>query len=798
MRDESLASLPVAIPLTRVSPLWRILTVLLAIGIFFMLVVVFLLIRELVRVNLQGAAAIPATVATTAPPMVATTAPVTMPVTAEDKPVDPSVLPYPVSEDIPITRADEKPSSLARKRFLDAGQAVWNLPASPDLTDVVISWDGRNIAYGVGTVLYAGMPGSPQLIDANAPAGPYYGGPGMPGMAPGMPPPPPGMPWGAALPDDNPVRVIGAPTWVPNLQHVIFADTRGRLRRYDMNSQQMTTLPYQGDSPVLSPTDAQQLLFVRSRALGKLDTLVAGPAIDPTEVVQAPVTKGNIRVLIPESQSAWRSLAVSPDGKRLALVSNRGHEGKKRALWRVFVLDLQAGDGAEPRPITTPAEKVGHVCWATDGRSVIYARSQDPVPVDCLDGEQERRHLAMDLFQYDLDAMEEKRLSRGGGFFSPSMASDGFLHYLSSRDGPAGSRVDLRRIALSKAREWAAKEPPSLVRSAEDWQALAQDVLKEAGLEADLPGDKLNAQALTNLAGTFDRLHAKRFGTPAPRSIRTFDRQRRELARLELTPAARPGLNLVVAAAEGEHLRQKHAASWHLASGPLVPTKPQSLAEEDDSLFGMVVNPFALPPLGREDERSRSSLPATGVLADWLKRAQGRTLILSNDATAATAALAALVDPDLERGTVLLRQGKGNEADQVFEDLVLRHERNACLVVHVGKLLYDGNRRPTLLRIMEKQCARGQPPDPRKYNLWGLSLMTGDTRQAINAFKAALRTDLNYGPAYLNLAEAYKQSGQLDAARACLQRYLRLMPEGPLAADARRRLGAFGENGLNR
>ena len=47
------------------------------------------------------------------------------------------------------------------------------------------------------------------------------------------------------------------------------------------------------------------------------------------------------------------------------------------------------------------------------------------------------------------------------------------------------------------------------------------------------------------------------------------------------------------------------------------------------------------------------------------------------------------------------------------------------------------------------------------------------------------------GTAYLNLAQAYQRVNDRDAAILCLKRYLKLMPFGPLAADARQRLAVL-------
>src|SRR5207248_1178876 len=132
----------------------------------------------------------------------------------------------------------------------------------------------------------------------------------------------------------------------------------------------------------------------------------------------------------------------------------------------------------------------------------------------------------------------------------------------------------------------------------------------------------------------------------------------------------------------------------------------------------------------------------------------------------------------------------------VFQGLLKqkRHERNLHLALQMGKLLYEEKRLSALQGLIEEHGER-LPHDARKFNLLGLALLEGQPRQAVDAFKNALRCDLRFEPAYLNLAQAYQLANEPQSARMCLQRYLALMPDGDYAADARRRLAAVDAMG---
>jgi tetratricopeptide (TPR) repeat protein len=325
------------------------------------------------------------------------------------------------------------------------------------------------------------------------------------------------------------------------------------------------------------------------------------------------------------------------------------------------------------------------------------------------------------------------------------------------------------------------------------WAALIEQVLKEAQVPADADGQKLTPAALARLAEVFPRAYRDRFQAEPPRATADFDRTRREIQGLRWPRAARPGLALVLGALEGEYLRQSHCAAWHLSPGPLAPEPPPTAQPEEESPFGYVVNPFLWPGWrGTADAPDGADASAAMPLEALLASALGRPLVLANDPAVGRAAVAALTDPDLARGADLFRQKKGDEAERVLRDLLKqkRHERNSYLALEVGKLLYDNGRKESLRRLLEAECEK-DPPEARKFNLLGLAQLDADPRQAIESFKSALRCDLRFGPAYLNLAQAYQANNEPRSARQCLIRYLELLPDGPYAADARRRLAAF-------
>jgi hypothetical protein len=455
------------------------------------------------------------------------------------------------------------------------------------------------------------------------------------------------------------------------------------------------------------------------------------------------------------------------------------------------VLNLAGGPEAKPRLVGPVANALGPVCWADGGKALLYARSEQPLPPDCWESGQAGTWAGGDLFFLDPATAKETRLSRGGGFNLFSPTTGGTLYFLVWQNDPAGRCAHLWGVPLAAAQDFAVREPDLPPRDQAAWTKLIDQVLEEAGVPGDAGGERLAADVLVRLADTFAKVYRDRFRAEPPADAGDWERQQRELQALNLPTAQRPRFALVLGAAEGEYLRRRHGAVWHLAGGPLVGAMPA----EETNPFGLVMNPFQLVrseflPVDEEDDEEGLAPPL--ALKSALIRAAGRTLVMANSPAAGKGGLQALADPALARAAELLAKDHGDDADGVLLDLVQqkKHAANHYLVLHAGKLLYDHKRFKALRTLLEGRV-EALPPEPRKYNLLGLALLASDSKGAAAQFRNALRCDLYYGPAYLNLAQAYANANNPVDAALCLRRLLRLMPQGPLAADARQRLAAL-------
>jgi hypothetical protein len=684
---------------------------------------------------------------------------------AADDAFDPVNPPYPTTQDLrpagtfPLPGEVDVPADndalLPAQEFrrMVAKGIVWTSNDLEPPDRILVSPNGRDMAYTIGDTLMAGPVGLPEAVDLNAVPGGAVGPRGR-RFAPAMM----AQPAGPRSPDNGTRAVVCG--WTDDALAWVSAGGTPRHVILQRSVPVAHKVPGPVEAALLLPGPGERLLVVRCQTRGKVDGAGA-TGHDLTEVFVTGPEAGK-RLLIPASPAQWHSPALAPDGKRVAIVSD---QGEKPGQWRVFVLSLD-GNGAKPEPLSPLAGRIEGVCWTPDGKSLLYARSQAGRPADRVSDTKD----VCDLFSFDLEARKETRLSRGGGLISPSMTKDGDLYFL-TRTAP----VNLVKLALDDVQKVAASWDDMERERAKLWLDLAADVFKGAGVPIP-EGRKLpGPESLKTIADAFAKLYPAKLKDDLPATTTALDRQLREVEAID-----RADFRVMLGAVAGEHLRRRHKDSaWHVGPGAL------DEVVSGENPFGYACNPFR---------------PGTS-LAEVLYRAEGRPLVLGNDAAAAKAALDRLIDPDLTRGTDLLNQGKGDEADGVLLGMVKRHEDNYFLVVHVGSLLQQHGRAQALAALLQpalKEFDAGAvsvlPKDARLFNLLGLVLLGTKAAKAITAFQDAVRCDLDYGPAYLNLAAAYELAQRKAEARLCLRRYLKLFAKGEWADDARRRLATAGDN----
>jgi hypothetical protein len=710
----------------------------------------------------------------------------------DDEP-EPANPPYPLNADLQQRGTQDVPGEPKRgeklgirDRFLQLGQEIWSTPAGHSPHEISVSPDGKHIAYMNQKALMVGAVGGPmeQVMPGGGMVqpGPFAGN-GQAGIA--------------AFRGRTAVQAIGNLTWSEFGRHLFFANADGSINRYEVSTRRLDVLPFHGDSPLPVPLEPKKVIFRRSHAAPKLDLPGRAANLDPAEIVLGDMDRHQVRVLIPESQDYWGPLSVSPDGKRLVLVSNHGLK-KQAERYRLFLLDLAEVHQVEPKPIGPPCKHITAVGWEPDSSAFVCARSQDPLPPDAWEVEGLGGWAGIDLFRYEVAAECETRLTRGGGFDAPVSPAAGELLFLAWRSEAAPVGWRLYRTQLADVQKFVEREADPPRRDAAAWTQLLEVVLKETDVSPTAGGEQLTPETLSRLAEFFAKRFRERFKAEQPSDAAGWERFQRELGTLDLPAAVRTQAALVFGACEGEYLRRRYGAVWLLTAGPVLRPRPRPEKRDEESPFGFVLNPFAASRIrssnGEALDAEDNPVSFSGLLA-LLRQAQGRKIVLANDPAEGRKAVQPLTDHDWVRGIDLLQQNKAEEGERLLLHLVGRKAlaNNRFLAVRGAEELAKHKRWEALRQLMEPRV-RQQPADPANHRLLGLALLDADPKAAVVQFKTALRYNLYDGGSYFNLAQAYQNMGDRESARLCLKRYLKLMPYGPLVQDARQRLAALTEN----
>jgi eukaryotic-like serine/threonine-protein kinase len=169
-----------------------------------------------------------------------------------------------------------------------------------------------------------------------------------------------------SVPSGEPVRLTpplgeGASTWTRDGREIVFSANRV-LWRFDAmkggTPARLAAVGQDGQSPVLAPTDdgRQRLVYLHSVAdvnVWRVTTSEPGAPASAQPVATIASTRGDFNP------------AVSPDGRRLAFVSDRSGD------WQVWVADA---DGSGAVKLTSMAFRSipGSLSWSPDGASIAF------------------------------------------------------------------------------------------------------------------------------------------------------------------------------------------------------------------------------------------------------------------------------------------------------------------------------------------------------------------------------------------------------------------------------------------
>ena len=129
----------------------------------------------------------------------------------------------------------------------------------------------------------------------------------------------------------------------------------------------------------------------------------------------------------------------------------------------------------------------------------------------------------------------------------------------------------------------------------------------------------------------------------------------------------------------------------------------------------------------------------------------------------------------------LIKQGKPQEAESIYRDLISSGTTNYIVYGNLAAILGMQGRFDELIDLLRKTIEL-EPSYPDAHNNLGNALKRqGDLTAAIASYKTALQLQPNYPDAHYNLGNALQEQGDLSAAIASYKTALQLQPNYPVA-----------------
>lgn len=474
------------------------------------------------------------------------------------------------------------------------------------------------------------------------------------------------------------------------------------------------------------------------------------------------------KVLLEFPLARFAHLAVSPDGKRLALVTNKD---SARTAPRPGNLYVANADGSGLRPLTKGPEVILSVAWSDDGRWLHVvrrrdrdtsdgSRSPDPFPPYDRDG-YAMEHGAGDLFRISPETGEAENLTRCGMITAAWVQGDFFLLRIAALDVPLAQSGIFKISAADLAMAAATLPEPRHG----DFQEAARKIA--ARIKAALAPQTLSEvvptpEVIEKLAKTFADTATNFLGEPFDFSGASLDSLRRWATALEPTLASEPALVFGMGAYYGETLRKVTRAEWRLepvAIGDWLPGKGYA---------GNALVDVVLPFTDVFRANLRNARGQT-VYMEPLSRQREQKLILAYPPAIATRVLREATPKAYLAAQSHFDKGEIKEGLELFVPLVREHANNASLAQDVLELTQTAGLSALADRLAQTAVDAGS-----NLPVWLIrradGLIKTDPARALDLYRKAVQAPDVPADAFLKLGKQLAAAGKQPLAEACFRR----------------------------
>lgn len=463
--------------------------------------------------------------------------------------------------------------------------------------------------------------------------------------------------------------------------------------------------------------------------------------------------KEDRKVLVDFPLSRVLRPALSPDGKRLAVVTNRDYPRSATLGGHLYVA---AADGTNLRQLTRDPEQISEVCWSSDGKSLFVVRrlSRGKDGAVGMGGSE-------DLWRISAETGEAKNLTRSDHIAGAWVAGDDLFLWVSYYGLPESQR-GLFRIATAELEKASStlSEPP-IADAAAQGQAVAAKVRAAVG-GAPIRDVIPTPERMAVVAQAFAAAVKESCGLTLDFSRKSLD----DLTTLVWSLGLRegdPALVLGMGAYYGETLKATSGAEWMLQPVPFGDGSP-ALAGDGTPLADPIL-PFSdvvAQALGSEDSSMRGG-------SDLAQLDQGRKLILIHPPASMDDAVRKATGPEYYEARRKLDAGDVRPALDLLAKELERRPRNRTLAREVIKLC-EAARLPEVVKSLTKTAVEAGNEVPELLLRYAEDVAPADPAKAQDALRKAVGGDYAPAAAFLRLGKAYAAAGDRPLAEACWRR----------------------------
>jgi hypothetical protein len=478
------------------------------------------------------------------------------------------------------------------------------------------------------------------------------------------------------------------------------------------------------------------------------------PSLLVNRCERLPLGKGSRQVLVDFPLGRVSHPTLSPDGTRIALVTNRDYPRTAPVGRHLYVC---AADGSGLRQLTRDPEDIIAVAWSPDGKWLYAARR-----LAVGDNGAVGTGGSADVYRLSPETGQTENLTRSGHIGRVWAVGSDLLLEVGAWDVPLAQRGLFRINVDQLARATAARPVPPPADPRAQRKALAarmQAVLGPANIKQVVPTVAL----LEKAARAFAEEVAKGHGRELDFSTASLDHLNHVLTEMDPGAVSDPAILFGFAAYYGQTLRRVNGAEWDLQPVPLGEWTPGQ--EVLSTPLAEVVLPWSsafLTARGSEFMRLHT--------ADELRdRQQGRKLILVYPPAHAEAALRRATGPAYYEARKLLDAGDVKPAIDILAKELRQRPRNRPLAVEVLGICAAAHL-PDLADELTRTAVDAGSEVPELLLRYGDLLAPKDAAKALTYYRRAVQGPWPPAEAFLKLGKQYQGLGNTAVAESCWRR----------------------------